>query len=47
MLSKLLPEMLDKFDIFVLELEELFLPKVIFGFNLLPLAINAFKLSTV
>jgi len=28
MLTKLTPEVLDKFDIFVLEVEELFVPKV-------------------
>jgi len=28
MIGKLLPEILDKIDIFVLEVEELFLPKV-------------------
>ena len=28
MLTKLAPEVLDKFDIFVLEVEELFVPKV-------------------
>jgi len=29
MLAKLLPEILDRLDVFVLEVEELFLPKVI------------------
>ena len=28
MLTKLMPEVLDKFDVFVLEVEELFVPKV-------------------
>ncbi len=28
MIGKLLPEILDKIDVFVLEVEELFLPKV-------------------
>ena len=31
MLAKLMPEILDRIDIFVLEVEELFLPKVRFG----------------
>jgi hypothetical protein len=30
MVAKLLPEILDRLDVFVLEVEELFLPKVIF-----------------
>jgi len=31
MVGKLMPEILDRIDIFVLEVEELFLPKVSFG----------------
>jgi hypothetical protein len=35
MVAKLLPEILDRIDIFVLEVEELFLPKVSLGFFVL------------
>ena len=43
MLAKLMPEILDRIDIFVLEVEELFLPKVRFGATSIELQHLTFK----